>query len=106
MVREVRRGSFVTEAQLAVFKEFGVPVRYLDEWRKRHLPAICAFCTEPATTAAHHIPFTRGIIQYRLRPDFLNEDWNLIATCSDCNKRAEWADSQIENFVAELQDKT
>jgi len=101
MSRKSVRDPFLTEAQLAVFKEFDVPVRYIRGWR-RYLGEKCKYCEKPAVTAAHHIPYRKGIMDYGLRPDFLNERWNLVATCRRHNKKAEWNDARIASFVARL----
>ena len=103
MSLQIVESRFLTEVQLAVLKEFGVPVRYNHKWRRKHVVGhTCNFCKEPATHAAHRMPFTKGVRKYHLRPDFLNEPWNLVATCGSHNKRAQWTDERIEAFAAKL----
>lgn len=92
---------FLTPIRLAVFREFNVPVRYIRGWRK-YLGEKCKFCRSPATTAAHKIPYKRGILDYGLRPDFLNRWANLVATCHGHNKKAEWKDDKVGRYVAKL----
>ena len=104
MTPGTRKNPFLTEIQMAVFEEFGVPVRYHREWRKRHVVGRrCRFCGKPAQTAAHRIPYDKGVRAYHLRPDFLNQPWNLVATCRGCNKKAQWRDDRIKLFVVTLE---
>jgi hypothetical protein len=105
---KTRNNRFLTEVQLAVFREFGVPVRYnRGQKRKDLLPPgkRCEFCSEPATRAAYRIPYTKGVLKHHLRPDFLNQSWNLIATCSDHITKAKWSENRIERYVAKLHER-
>lgn len=92
---------FLSPTQVSVFLEFDVPVRYLRGWRS-YLGDTCHFCGKPAETAAHKIPYKKGILKYRLRPDFLNHRRNLLPTCKSHNKSAQWNDKRIEAYIARL----
>ena len=92
---------FLTPIQLSVFQEFDVPVRYLRGWRS-YLGNTCHFCGEAAETAAHKIPYKKGILKWGLRPDFLNRRGNLLPTCGSHNKKAQWSDKRIETYIARL----
>lgn len=65
----------------------------------------CKFCGKPAKQAAHRIPYQKGVLESGFRPDFLNEPWNLVATCVSCNKKAQWSDDRIEGCVAKLRSR-
>jgi len=97
-------GPFLTAIQLSVFREFDAPVRYLRGWRS-YLGETCHFCERPAQTAAHKIPYKKGILRYGLRPDFLNNRRNLLATCKPHNKTAQWSDERIQSYVARLRQR-
>lgn len=106
MPTSTQDNPFLTEVQLAVFTEFGVAVRYNREWRRDHVVGKrCKFGPEPAEQAAHRIPYHKGVLRWHLRPDFLNEPWNLVATCRDHNKEAEWSEDRIERYVAKLHER-
>ena len=78
-----------------------MPVRYI----KHKLGTCCAVCGLPAATgnplqAAHLIPFSKGIKEYRLTPDFLDRIENIVpAHRSTCNKTAELSDAQIAVYL-------
>ncbi len=95
---------FLTRAELDVFRRWGVPVRYIRGWRA-YLGETCAFCGRAAETAAHKIPYRKGILEYHLTPTFLNRRRNLVATCRSCNKKAEWPEARIRGYVERLRAK-
>ena len=100
MTRE-SKSPFLTAAQISVFREFNVLVRYLRGWRS-YLGETCYFCGKAAETVAHKIPYRKGILEYWLRPDFLNGRNYLVPTCRSHNKTAQWSDRQIETYVKRL----
>lgn len=89
---------FLTLAERRIFGRWGVPVRYVND-RLSALGATCAFCGKPSETVAHRIPYQKGILRYSLTPSYLNRDQNLVATCRECNKKAEWTDEQVSAHI-------
>jgi hypothetical protein len=59
-IRYKGKRIFLTAVERAVFMNMGVPVRYVRDWRQ-HLGNWCTVCGAPAKTAAHKIPYTKGI---------------------------------------------
>lgn len=61
----------------------------------------CTVCGKEASLdnplqAAHRVPFTRGVQQWRLTPDWLDSVSNLVpAHRRKCNKLAEMSDAEL-----------
>ena len=85
---------FIGETVYNTFVEHGMPVRYIRNW-KSILGDVCHFCSKPAENAAHRIPYKRGIFVWRFTPAYLNRMENLVATCHECNKKAELSVEEI-----------
>lgn len=76
------------------------PVRYASKNIKMHSD-ICEICGERFTEdnpaqVSHKIPFLKGVMNFRLTPDFLDSPENLVwAHRKLCNKKAELSDKEI-----------
>jgi hypothetical protein len=81
-----------------------MPVRYI---KKRHAN-LCQICGKPPTQDnplqnAHKIPFIKGVNKYRLTPDFLDRDENIVcAHRKKCNSLAEMTDEEISDYLSKL----
>ena len=94
---------FLTTAEWETYLR-RMPVRYI----KRHHSATCHLCGLPSEEGnplqhSHLIPFNSGVKKYKLTPDFLDSEHNIVsAHRSGCNKGVEMAPDEIEDFVATL----
>ncbi len=87
---------FLTDAEHQTYLR-RMPVRYL----KQPLAKLCSVCGGPATPEqpferSHKIPFGLGVKVYRLTPDWLDGDHNIVtAHRGACNKAAELQHDKI-----------
>lgn len=76
-------------------------VRYI----KKKKDAICCICGLPASAGkplenAHKIPFAVGIRKYKLTPDYLDGDDNIVtAHRGMCNKKCELSHKEILDLI-------
>jgi hypothetical protein len=79
-----------------------MPVRYL----KTKLSKVCFVCGLPETSdnpfqRAHRIPFNAGILKFRLTPEYLDKDSNIVTAHRKlCNAAAELTEEQIVEFLS------
>ena len=79
------------------------PVRY--SARNVILKSTCEICGGKETVdnkfqISHKIPFIKGIIDYKLTPDFLDSpEYLMTAHRKICNKKAEMSESDIIEFL-------
>jgi hypothetical protein len=94
---------FLTDEEHATYMR-RMPVRYL----KQALSDTCFVCGNPATKQkpferSHRIPFGKGVKVYRLTPDWLDSDHNIVtAHRGECNRLAEMSDIQIRKILSGL----
>ena len=80
-----------------------MPVRYL----KTKLAPVCFICglgpeADNPFERAHRIPFGEGIRKFRLTPDFLDQDTNVVtAHRKICNSAAELSESEVLALIKE-----
>ena len=82
------------------------PVRYVGS----ALPTTdtCSLCGQPFSitnplTVAHRVPFSSGVIDWGLTPEWLNQAENLRATHrAVCNKHAELSDDEIALYLYDI----
>ena len=83
-----------------------MPVRYI----RHKVSNVCTICGKEGTKdnpieKAHRIPFNKGIKTYRLTPDFLDRQENIVAAHRQiCNKSAELTDQQILEILSPLKE--
>lgn len=97
---------FLEPEELLTYKR-RPPVRYAARNVKPH-SGFCDICGEAFTESnplqvAHKIPFTKGVLDYGLTPDWLDSEFNLVwAHRSKCNKLAELSDLEIQYFLMDV----
>lgn len=84
-----------------------LPVRYAAKnlGRKPEKCEVCGGAPTPDNPlqAAHRIPFGKGILQFRLTPDWLDSRENLVwAHKRLCNRRAEMSIDDIREHLGNL----
>jgi ferredoxin len=92
---------FLEDSEHATFSR-RAPVRYA--YRGMH-PDRCEVCgsTEAPRQWAHKIPFGRGVLVYKLTPDYLDSPGNLVSACrAVCNSGVEFSHLQILRVLDSL----
>ena len=88
--------DFLTKAEWQTYLK-RMPVRYI----KKKKTEVCEICQKPPTKNnplenSHRIPFRRGIVEFALTPDFLDDYTNIISAHKrKCNKSAELNNYEI-----------
>lgn len=94
---------FLTTAEWETYLR-RMPVRYI----KRQHSTTCHLCGLPPEEGnplqhSHLIPFNLGVKKYRLTPDFLDSEHNIVsAHRSVCNKGVELAPEAVEALLSAL----
>lgn len=97
---------FLTKEELSTYRR-RPPVRYSAKNIQKHKD-FCSVCGDEFTEnnpaqAAHRIPFTKGVTEYGLTPDWLDSNFNLAwAHRSKCNKLVELSDVQIKYMLMKI----
>lgn len=87
---------FLTDSEHETYMR-RMPVRYI----RKKKDAVCAVCGLPSSAdkpfeSAHLIPFGLGIRHFKLTPDFLDSEKNIVtAHRGMCNKKAELSIADI-----------
>ena len=94
---------FLTDSEHATYLK-RMPVRYL----KQRLQTVCSVCGKPAMPdnpfeRSHRVPFGVGIKLFKLTPDWLDGDHNIVTAHRRlCNKKAELSVDEMHRVVATL----
>ena len=94
---------FLTSAEHETYLR-RMPVRYL----RQPLQPVCAICGKGPTgdnpfERSHRVPFGLGVRRFKLTPDWLDSDHNIVtAHRKGCNKAAELSEEVVARFVDDL----